>query len=156
MTILTSSGDSHQSSIYIVSLALFKASDIAYLHLAPASSTVSSRRAYPKVIPAIDIPLDQIAFSFWRKALKAVTLTDATSLLIRLLLMVLVMAMIRIDQIRKLPHLVLRVRRLHLRIVKMRILELLAQMRKRMRDPIFYPPIACVVCHICLVGVREF
>jgi hypothetical protein len=103
------------------------------------------KTAYPKVIPAIDIPLDQIAISFWRKAIKPVTLTDPTSLLICLLLVLLVVAMIRVKQIGELPDLVLRMRRPDFHIVKLCILELLAQLRKRMRDLVLQPPVACAV-----------
>jgi hypothetical protein len=63
--------------------------------------------AYPKVVPSIDIPLDNVSFSFRCKRLETMVVSDATSLIVRLLLVVLVMAMVGVEDVSELAHLVL-------------------------------------------------
>lgn len=61
---------------------------------------------YPKVVSSVYIPLDEIALSFWCKRVEAVIVGDATALLVRLLLVLLVMAMVGVEDVGKLSSLV--------------------------------------------------
>lgn len=50
--------------------------------------------SYPKIIPTIDIPLDEIAIALWGKRIETVALADFASLFVRLFFMLLVVTMV--------------------------------------------------------------
>lgn len=52
-----------------------------------------------EVIPSVDVPLDLVSVSFWGEGLETVALCYACSLIIRQFLMLLIVAMIGVDEI---------------------------------------------------------
>lgn len=66
-------------------------------------------QSYPEVISSIDIPLHEVAVSFWCKRIEAMALSNATPLVVCLLLVVLVMAMVGVKYISELSGFVFRV-----------------------------------------------
>jgi hypothetical protein len=118
---------------------------------------LGKNRPYPKVVPSVNIPLDQITIALRCKRIEAVTLADLAPLLVRLLFMLLVVPMVRIDQVFELPDLMLRVCQVGFDIMKVSVVELFAEMRKRMLDLVFQGamPLGAVSLHAELVLRRK-
>jgi hypothetical protein len=85
-----------------------------------------------EVVSTINIPLNAIPVSFWRKRLKPVAFSDRGSLTVSFLLMLLVMAMIGIDQVLDFADMVFHVNGPNFDIVQVRIFQLFTQFWKRM------------------------
>jgi len=64
-----------------------------------------------EVVLSVDVPLDLVTITFWRERLVAVALSDASPLIVSGLLVSLIVAMVGVDNILKLPYLVLEVNR---------------------------------------------
>jgi hypothetical protein len=62
--------------------------------------------SYPEVISAIDVPLHHVVLPLWEEGIESVALADTTALIVGCLLVLLVMAMISIEDIGELSSLV--------------------------------------------------
>lgn len=62
--------------------------------------------SYPEVISTIDVPLHHVVLPFWEVRVEAVALADTAALIVRCLLVLLVMAMIGIEDVGELSSLV--------------------------------------------------
>jgi hypothetical protein len=96
----------------------------------------------PEVVSAVDVPFHQVAVSLGCKALESVALGNPTPLGVRLLLMLLVMAVVGIEEIGELSDLVLEMHSLNMRPPQLGMFEFLLDflnllgdaMVKRMED----------------------
>ena len=77
-----------------------------------------------KVVLTVNVPFDQVPFSFGSERLKAVAITDFGPLLVCCLFMRLIMAMIGIYKIAQFSNLMFQVDRFHLGIVQMGFLDI--------------------------------
>lgn len=75
----------------------------------------------PEVVTSIDVPLDLVVLTFWKERLVPMLIAHSGPLLVGLFLMLLVMAMVRIEEIPKLANLILQMNRLHLCIAQLAV-----------------------------------
>lgn len=90
----------------------------------------------PEVISTIDIPFDQVAVSLGRKALEAVAFGNLAPLGICLLLVLLVMAMVGIEEVGELAQLVLDVDSFDVDASQLGVLELLLDLLDLFREAV--------------------
>lgn len=108
----------------MVSLACSRASATAYVGSGDVLLYLFVK-TYPEIISAIDIPLHHIALPLRRKRVEAVVLRDTATLRIRLLLMLLVVAMVGVEDVGELANLVLGMDGLDVGIAELSVLKLL-------------------------------
>lgn len=82
---------------------------------------------YPKIVPAVDIPLHNISISLGKERLEAMRFADLCALLVACLFVLLVMAMLGVKQVCQLANLLLLVNDPDLEIVQVSVMELLLE-----------------------------
>ena len=81
-----------------------------------------------EVVTAINVPLDLVTFALRRERLETVVFSDSSSLGVSQLLVLLVMAMVGIDQVLKFANAVLEVNGSNFGVVQVSVLELVSQL----------------------------
>lgn len=79
-------------------------------------------------------------------------LANTIPLLVCLLFVLFVMSVVRVEQIRKLPHFVLRMGQFDLGIVEMGVFQFMPQVWEGMFDLLFQASVARTICHVCWFG----
>ncbi len=94
---MNNSGESHQSSMYIVSFARSRATETAYCSMSGSDTMCLLQSTYPEVIPPVHIPLDVISRPLRGERFEPVRFYNFGPLVVRNFLVLLVVPMIWID-----------------------------------------------------------